>query len=114
MVFIVGGLASGKKAYVMEQLGYLEDQIADGVLDERPVVYNLQNLLRTDDGPDLLTALLTKEIVVCNEVGSGIIPLDEKDRLWRETTGRFSIELARRADRVIRLVSGLPVILKEG
>jgi len=63
------------------------------------------------NGPDLLSFHL---FMVCNEVGSSVIPLEEKDRLWRETKGRFSIELALKADRVIRMDSGIPVILKGG
>ena len=114
MVLVIGGAGSGKLDYV-KSLGYSEDEIADGVLNGRKVVYNLQNIVfgDPDHAPELLEALLAKEVVVCNEVGSGIIPLTQRERLAREATGRLCIQLAARAARVVRLVCGIPVVIKE-
>ena len=61
----------------------------------------------------LLPALLEKEIVICNEVGSGVIPMDPKQRQSREMTGRLCILLAQRAEKVVRLICGIPQIIKE-
>lgn len=114
MILVIGAAASGKLEYV-KSLGYSQEDIADGVLDGRKVVYNLQNIVFHDpDGaPELTDALLSKDVVVCNEVGSGIIPLERKDREAREATGRLCIRLAQGADRVVRLVCGIPMIIKE-
>jgi len=114
MILVIGGASSGKLDYV-KSLGYSREDIADGVLDGRKVVYNLQNIVfrNPDDAPKLLDALLTKEVVVCNEVGGGIIPLQRGDREAREATGRLCIRLARDADRVVRLVCGIPMVIKE-
>ncbi len=114
MILVVGGMASGKKEYVTGQLGYQPHQLADGVLDACPVVYNLQNLVKINpqNSLDLLPILLQKEVVVCNEVGSGVIPLATQDVLWREATGRLCNALAENAEKVVRLVSGIPVVLK--
>lgn len=114
MILVIGGASSGKLDYV-KSLGYLREDIADGVLDERKVVYNLQNIVfrSPKDAPELLDALLSKDVVVCNEVGSGIIPLHRKDREAREATGRLCIRLAQSADRVVRLVCGIPMVIKE-
>lgn len=114
MVLVVGGMAAGKTAYVMQTYGYDTDSIADGVLDERPVLDNLQDLVRADpDGClDLVPVLVQKAVVICNEVGSGVIPVDAEARRWREATGRLCVALAQRADRVVRLVCGVPSVLK--
>lgn len=114
MILVIGGASSGKLDYV-KSLGYLREDIADGALDERKVVYNLQNIVfrSPKDAPELLDALLSKDVVVCNEVGSGIIPLQRKDREAREATGRLCIRLAQSADRVVRLVCGIPMVIKE-
>ena len=114
MILIIGGRASGKLDYV-RSLGYQDHQIAHGVLDDRPVLYNLQDLVFADPkaSPQLLEALLKKEVVVCHEVGSGIIPAKARDREAREATGRLCNRLAARADQVVRLVCGLPLILKD-
>lgn len=114
MILIVGGIGSGKLDYV-KSLGYSEADIANGVLDARKVVYNLQQIVFDDpDGaPDLLEPLLLKEVVVCSEVGSGVVPLNAGERRAREATGRLCIRLAARASRVVRMVCGIPVVIKE-
>lgn len=114
MILVIGGESSGKLDYV-KTLGYFQTDIADGVLDGRKVVYNLQNIVFRDPeaAPALLDALLLKEVVVCNEVGSGVIPLQRADRAAREATGRLCIRLAQSAERVVRLVCGIPMVIKE-
>lgn len=113
MILVIGARASGKRAYV-ESLGYTAEQIADGVLEDKPVLYNLQDITMADPegAPALLEALLRKEVVVCDEVGSGVIPLEKARRLGREATGRLCCQLAKEATRVVRLVAGIPTVLK--
>lgn len=113
MILVIGARASGKRAYV-ESLGYTAEQIADGVLDDSPVLYNLQDITMADPegAPALLEGLLQKEVVVCDEVGSGVIPMEKARRLGREATGRLCCQLAKEAARVVRLVAGIPTVLK--
>lgn len=114
MILILGGLASGKRTFAEHVLGYSPAQMSDGVLNNLPLLYNLQNLVAADPehAPDLLDALLKKEVVIVNEVGSGLIPMDPRERLVREATGRLTIRLAQKADTVIRMVAGLPQVIK--
>jgi len=114
MVLVIGGAGSGKLDYI-KSLGYTEEDIADGVIDDRKVVYHLQNIVfdDTDNAPELFERLLTRDVVVCDEVGSGIIPLSKHDRQAREATGRLCIRLAVSATRVVRLVCGIPMLIKE-
>ncbi len=113
MILVIGARSSGKRAYV-EALGYGPETIADGVLDDRPVLYNLQNITMADPegAPALLESLKDKEVVVCDEVGSGVIPLEKARRLGREATGRLCCQLAREATQVVRLVAGIPTVIK--
>ncbi len=115
MVLILGGMAAGKRTYARQMLGYSDADMADGLLDGRPVVYNLQKLVERDPerSASLLGALAQKEVVICNEVGSGIIPMSPEGRAVREATGRLCIELAKRANKVVRLVCGIATVLKE-
>lgn len=115
MVLILGGMAAGKRTYAREVLGYSDADLADAVLDDRPVVYNLQNLAERDPehSISLLDALAQKEAVICNEVGGGIIPMTPEGRAARDATGRLCVELAKRAKMVVRLVCGIPTVLKE-
>ena len=114
MILIVGGLASGKRDYVKKEFGYTDEDMADALLDGRPVLYNLQKLVSAapDSGAELLNALLAKDVVICNEVGSGVVPVDRTERAVREATGRLCVDLAERADKVVRLCCGIPIIIK--
>jgi adenosylcobinamide kinase/adenosylcobinamide-phosphate guanylyltransferase len=51
-------------------------------------------------------------IIVSNEVGLGLVPPYPTGRLFRDVLGRANQYLAARADRVIFMVAGLPVVLK--
>lgn len=51
-------------------------------------------------------------LVISNEIGSGIVPIDKKDRLWREQTGRMLTKIASQADEVYRVFSGIPQKIK--
>ena len=113
MILIIGGAASGKRTY-LASLGYLPEDIADGVLDDKKALYGLEKLVADypDNADDLLPAMLQKEAVACCEVGSGVIPLHYEQRRAREATGRLCVQLAARAEKVVRLVAGIPVVIK--
>lgn len=51
-------------------------------------------------------------ILICDELGNGIVPLEKMERIWREQTGRLMIELAGQAERVERILCGLGQRLK--
>ncbi len=112
MILIIGGAYSGKRAYA-RALGYTEDQIANAALDNKPVLDNLQDLLRTVELEEkTLEALCSHELVICTEMGSGIVPANAQDRAWRERVGRACGKLAARASSVVRVVCGIPVAIK--
>jgi adenosylcobinamide kinase / adenosylcobinamide-phosphate guanylyltransferase len=60
-----------------------------------------------------LDARLWPAVLVSNEVGSGIVPDNELARRFRDLQGRLNQRLAARADRVVLMVAGLPVVVKE-
>ena len=113
MLLIVGGEGSGKKTFV-QFLGYTDNEIADAVLNECPVLYHLEQMVFAD--PEctdaLLPVLADKEVVICNEVGSGVIPANRAERAGREATGRLCVLLAQKASCVVRMVSGIPAVIK--
>lgn len=113
MVLIIGGEASGKRSFA-RSLGYTDADMADAVLDTRPVVYHVEQMVAADleGAPELLAPLSEKEVVICNEVGSGVIPVEHRVRLTREATGRLCVLLAKQADAVVRMVSGIPTVIK--
>jgi adenosylcobinamide kinase / adenosylcobinamide-phosphate guanylyltransferase len=64
---------------------------------------------------DLSAALDRREaptILVSNEVGLGIVPDTPLGRAFRDEAGLLNQRIAARADRVLFMVSGLPLIVK--
>ena len=63
----------------------------------------------------LETALAARKapaVLVSNEVGSGIVPDNAEARRFRDLQGRLNQRIAARADRVVLLVAGLPIVVK--
>lgn len=52
-------------------------------------------------------------VVVTNEVGLGIIPDNELARLYQIMLGKVNRKIAALADKVILMVSGIPVVIKQ-
>jgi adenosylcobinamide kinase/adenosylcobinamide-phosphate guanylyltransferase len=63
----------------------------------------------------LEAAMLAHEaalVLVSNEVGSGIVPDNALARRFRDFQGQLNQRVAARADRVVLVVAGLPMIVK--
>ena len=113
MVLILGGAGAGKREFA-RSLGYTDEEMSSEVFSDVPVVIALEEMVRRDpeNVESLLEPLCDKEVVICCEVGSGVIPLAKEDRIFRETTGRLCVKLAQRADAVVRIVAGIPMAIK--
>jgi len=125
MRLIVGGRAQGKEEYLLSQEQYSPEQIAHGdscpldKIGEKPVLSGLHLLVRrwTDSGrslKDLQDTLFNSpiEVFLCDEIGSGIVPLDPAEEQWREDVGRLCCALATQAEHVERVSCGLAQRLK--
>ena len=82
MIFITGPLYSGKREYACSLLGCSSEEL------ERHAVWDVQ------------------------ELAGGVVPVDPDERAAREAAGRLGCLLAQRAERVVRVFCGLPVVLK--
>ena len=51
-------------------------------------------------------------LIISDEIGYGLVPLDPFEREWREQTGRVCCEIAARADMVLRVTAGIPLVIK--
>ena len=107
MILIIGGAHQGKADFA-RSLGIAEDKI----------LYNAHTKIRQlmRDGKDAAiefdAMLQGVEIVTCDEIGMGIVPIDEFEREWRETTGRIMCRIAKDADTVYRVVCSIPTRIK--
>jgi adenosylcobinamide kinase/adenosylcobinamide-phosphate guanylyltransferase len=57
-------------------------------------------------------ASTSKVVLVANEVGSGIVPDNALARRFRDWQGILNQRIAARADRVVLVVAGLPLVVK--
>ncbi len=113
MILVIGGAHAGKADYV-RSLGYTPEEIADAVLADAPALINLHILAarHREGAMSLLPGLLAKEIITCDEVGSGVVPVDASERALREDIGRLCVALAREAHAAVRVIAGIPIAIK--
>lgn len=138
MRLIVGGAYQGKEAFAWKLLGKEKDSSleADGAADDleeafkKQVVLNFHEYIRRfSDGScgnaeksrqemEKFIGRLVREnpdaVVVADEIGCGIVPMEPGDRLWRDLAGEAVQMLAREAKEVYRVIGGLPQKLKGG
>ena len=112
MTLIIGGAGQGKLDYVLQKTGYDPGQVAhdpEGART-RPIFDSLENWPGLDENE--LLAANPDIILICDEVGCGVVPVDPAQRARREAVGRLCCRLAARAERVERIFCGLPMVLK--
>lgn len=116
MKLIVGGMGQGKLSYALRKTGYGMDDVAwdPETARKKPVFSGLAAWVREHPDTDLdeLLQVNPEVIVICDEVGCGVVPIDPTERAWREAVGRLCCTLAERAERVERVFCGLGLVLK--
>jgi len=73
---------------------------------EKRLVDEIQRIL------DLLKKIKAKSVIVSNEVGLGIVPGNKLSRDFRDIAGKINQLVAKRAEEVIFMASGLPLKIK--
>lgn len=112
MILVIGGLGQGKLDYVLRKTGLGPEAVAHTPEEalERPVFYGLEDWPELEE--ERLLAANPEIILICREVGCGVVPVDPAQRARREAVGRLCCRLAARAARVERIFCGLPQVLK--
>ncbi|MCI8730554.1 MAG: adenosylcobinamide kinase [Lachnospiraceae bacterium] len=125
MELIIGGAYQGKWEYAKKlfpQAVWVSGE--NCTLEELLAaegVYDFHNFLgrQMEQGADLekLPELILEKnpglVIVSDEVGYGVVPIDAGDRAFREAVGRVCCELAARAQRVHRVVCGIGTVIKD-
>ena len=122
MKLVIGGYAQGKLNYVLQKYDKEPCQIWDGAIpmnksEQRgTVVINhlhhwIKSRIAKDGCPEKEIFAFVENcpncIIISDEVGNGIVPIEAFEREYRERTGRILVELAKRAEEVERVICGI-------
>ena len=121
---IIGGAFQGKIQYATKTYPGLEltdgfncplDEIGNCVAINKFHSFTRRWLLEGRTKEALLTILGKNEnlqLLISDEIGYGLVPIDDFEREYREFHGRVMTELAEKADCVERVVCGIPQRIK--
>lgn len=122
MELIIGGVGQGKLDYALKKYGYSEQDVffAPGDWENQRVFHHLERWVKAslaagESPAQAMEALLAQGfdgVIVCDEVGCGVVPAHPEERAWREAVGRLCCDLAERCQTVTRVFCGLPMALK--
>lgn len=117
MILVIGGMGQGKLAAVLRNTEYTEKDVTCTPGVGKPVLNNLQEAVRSalaegKTQEQILAELAGHAVIISDEVGCGVVPVDRFEREWRETVGRICCLLAKDAEQVVRVFCGVPMVLK--
>lgn len=124
VTLILGGAYQGKRAYAEmifpgltwadgEEIPFREIENAAAI--DRFHLLVKRWMLAGKSAEDLTEKILgmnRKIIILCDEIGCGLVPVDAFEREYREAAGRVCVELAEHARRVDRVACGIGMRMK--
>ena len=125
MDLIVGGAYQGKLDYACEKYGFTVENVFTcsencDISFEKPcidrfeeyVLYCVKNGISARKVLEDNMEKWENSVIICREIFSGVVPIDDTIRAWREETGRVMTWLSGNAQSVTRMFLGLPQKLK--
>ena len=131
MKLVIGGYAQGKlnavvktipnNSYIVFEGKLPNDEQLQNNREEKIIIINhfhlwVREQMEQNRNPkeEILTFIAQNRdcMIISDEIGNGIVPIDAFERAYRETTGRILIELAERADEVVRVICGIQQRIK--
>ena len=127
MILIIGGAYEGKTGYAAKILGISESEIIDGSVCDLCEVYSAKAVnnfhmlikrlteINEKDAVEFVADICGKNpniVIISDEIGCGIIPLDKNERRWREETGRACCKAAELSEAVVRINCGISSVIK--
>ena len=125
MEMIIGGAFQGKSALAKQK--YPEVIWADGAEADWEKLSHAEGILGFHEyirkemkaGKDIsslaedMIRVNPEVILVSDEVGYGVVPIDAFDRAYREAVGRICTKLAAYSHRVTRVACGIGTVIKD-
>lgn len=126
MKMIIGGAFQGKTSFAKERFGLSDEEIIDGEICDHNAaikakcVKNFHALVRriveengnVSEYVERLCRENPNAVIITNEIGSGIIPLEKSERIWREQAGKAGCIIAKKSELVVRIYCGIPEVIK--
>lgn len=126
MILITGGICQGKLDFAREKLKKEKPVIAEGghtsieKLKQADIItkfhLSVKELLRKGEEPYPLVRELLEQnpevMIIMDQLGCGIVPMDAFDRKYREAAGRTGCMLAQQAEEVWLVNAGIGMKLK--
>lgn len=123
MELYIGGYAQGKLSYVLQQKSLSQEDVICGgdfvwkeeqflekkIFDdfELWVRREIERGEKVEEKVEQLLKIKPTIIVISDEVGNGVVPVEPLEREYRERLGRILCTLAQRADRMERILCGM-------
>lgn len=122
MKLLIGGYAQGKIRYALCKYDVKADRVWESEIPEDikvksglVIINHFHNWVKTrilqGGCPEEEILRFVEKypdcVIVSDEVGNGIVPIDAFEREYRERTGRILVELAARAEEVERVICGI-------
>lgn len=117
MILIIGGAFQGKLDFAKNAFSLTDEQICDCKKDtdlSKQCIYHFEqyilDCIRNDKPVDFTPG--EKQIIICEDIFCGVVPIDPVMRKWREETGRICAKLSKESDKVYRIFCGLEQQIK--
>lgn len=123
MQLIIGGYAQGKLNYVLQRYTDESCLVYDAEFPEKEengsgekiIINHLHQWIKRQvemggNPEDEIEKYVEKHrdiVIISDEIGNGIVPVDVLEREYRERTGRILVRLASGADEVVRVICGI-------
>jgi len=127
MILIFGGAYQGKYDYLLDNFELFAEDIYvfsvddTNYINDKKAIYGLQDLIRyyiecgqydEHKFKNEIDEYWKDKIIVCDDISSGIVPIDYYDREWRESVGRIMSFISERSGEVHRLFCGIGTRIK--
>lgn len=115
MELVIGGAYQGKLSWAVKQYGLRDEDLCDLAENEiqpsKRCYYHLEAYTRRH-ACKTIPKEFQNAVLITREVGCGVVPMDAREREWRERHGAFVQRLAAQSVRVTRIFCGIPEALK--
>ena len=118
MILIIGGAYQGKLDFARNTLGVCDIYTCTGEMIDfsHGCIYKIEEFTFAHPDPvgyfEAHRAQWQDSVLILEDIFSGVVPMGQENRAWRQRTGRLAQYLSREADRVSRIFCGLEQRLK--